>query len=316
LPQLAGQLNTLTQGAATGGDAGPMTPLVDGMALFTQAVTALPAATQTGLATLPAIFAQVFTDMTATMLPHLDPSNAAGLLGMWGTTPTSLLSTMYGRLNGDNAAAFRPNVRLAMAGVLTDMGDAVDSGFPGITSAWSDNLLTMTTAMHTTADEIVSVGTLMMEGIAAGINAGTGFVVEAAQAAVAAAIAAAQAAAGIASPSKVMAAQVGLPLMEGAAVGVADGVSGLAAALHQGLRAAMPALASSPAPAFVPGSPGTAGSGGGSGGGPLQTNASAADGGITVWVMVPGLPYPVQGQATTQQSVALRWQQELGRLPV
>lgn len=51
---------------------------------------------------------------------------------------------------------------------------------------------------------------------------------------------------------------------------------------------------------FVPGAPGSAG-------------GFLGGKGLTIWVLVPGLP-PMQGQATTSASEALRWQQDLGRL--
>lgn len=95
-----------------------------------------------------------------------------------------------------------------------------------------------------TGEDWSGVGMAIGSGIAAGITSSTPAIKAAAITAVKAAIAAAEAAAGIHSPSQVMADEVGVPMMEGMAMGILSG-STLPIAAVQSVTQAMPEAATS-----------------------------------------------------------------------
>ena len=91
-----------------------------------------------------------------------------------------------------------------------------------------------------TAIDWPAVGRAMVEGIANGIRAGAAWVGDAARGAAQAALDAAKGLLGIHSPSTVMAAEVGVPMAQGLAVGFANGLDGSALpAIVGGVRSLM-----------------------------------------------------------------------------
>lgn len=110
----------------------------------------------------------------------------------------------------------------------TAVGDAVQSGLtPGIADVLASINAALDQIKQALTDQqssvlatAVAVGDALSAGMAQGVSAGAGHVVVAAQGVAAAAIAAAKDQAGIASPSQVMADEVGVPLVEGIAAGV------------------------------------------------------------------------------------------------
>jgi len=126
--------------------------------------------------------------------------------------------------------------------IMLGLGAGIQSANGKVTSQILKILKVLIARMEdfikSTIPQFQAIGLQLMEGIAAGIQQGSSLVVSAAADAVAQALAAAKSSAGISSPSRVAAAEIGLPLAQGVALGIRQGSTLMASAMQEGVMGA------------------------------------------------------------------------------
>ena len=166
-------------------------------------------------------------DLTATSFGNMESSVDTGWLNM-----EDLTSTGAGNIE-DITDTSMINMESTVSTGFGDIEDTYANGWDEVIEIFEDaddailDLVEETTAGIIEVVEAVdwpALGDSIAEGIAAGIARGSGKIIAAAKSAAQAALAAAKAELGIASPSTVMAEQVGKPASAGIAVGITDNI--------------------------------------------------------------------------------------------
>lgn len=143
---------------------------------------------------------------------------------------TSVLESLMMYLSGDATGALN-NLKETFSTVWENIKTAVSS-------AIENTLMTIRGFILTMAIQAITLGTNITEGISKGISNGAQAIKDAMKNAVGDAISFAKGILGIASPSKVMAKQVGLPIGQGMAAGIMESIPAIRGAMAVSLGAA------------------------------------------------------------------------------
>lgn len=167
---------------------------------------------------------------------------AAGFKSQVGAISSSVSSAMTSMVSGVNAA--RGQMQTAMKSIINGLIQAISASKSRFQNEGRQLMVSMTNGIRTSQGQVISairavlnaaasaansyrgrfisIGRNISAGMASGIRSGSGAVAAAARAVAARAVAAAKASLSIHSPSKKMAAEVGLPAGQGIAVGLED----------------------------------------------------------------------------------------------
>ena len=141
-------------------------------------------------------------------------------------TITGIIQSLVMYLNGDTA------------GALTNLQNVFSTAWAGIQIAVQTGIDAVKTKLQEWISGAAQFGTDLVNGIASGISSSAGKIADAAKGAAQSALDAAKALLGIASPSKVMAKQVGLPIGEGMAAGIMSSIPAIRGAMAVSLGSA------------------------------------------------------------------------------
>ena len=140
-----------------------------------------------------------------------------------------VLDSLLLLLKGDFAGAWN-TLKNAIANAWVGISTAVQTGIDGVTAKLREWI-----------GSAAQFGRDLVAGIASGISASAGKIADAAKYAAQSALNSAKALLGIASPSKVMAKQVGLPIGQGIAAGIASSAADIRAAMGYSVGSAVSA---------------------------------------------------------------------------
>ncbi len=161
----------------------------------------------------------------------------AVLSGDWSGAWTAMQNTLSGVWAGiqqvvsGGLAALQGAMSLAWAAIQ----GAVSSAWEGIKAAVSAGVAALPGIISAIAGQMAAAGRAIIEGVISGVSAGIGALKDAVTNAARAALDAAKNFLGIHSPSKVMAEQVGKPMMDGIADGITKNAAPVKAALLRNL---------------------------------------------------------------------------------
>lgn len=173
------------------------------------------------------------------------PESAATVAELVTATDEQLLTLSDTFANGGNVAAQALLTELGMPDVVNSGSEMVDKISGGVSANTGLNTATaklIQDAKQTAQEEVAasnfpSIGTLISGGIANGILQGKSGVISSAQDVIRSAIEAAKAAADIHSPSRRARREIGLPIPQGMALGIDDGVPQMVTSAKNALSA-------------------------------------------------------------------------------
>ena len=134
-------------------------------------------------------------------------------------TITGIIQSLVMYLNGDTA------------GALTNLQNVFSTAWAGIQTAVQTGIDGVKAKLQEWIDGAAQFGSDLVAGIASGISSSAGKIADAAKNAANSALESAKKLLGIASPSKVMAKQVGLPIGQGMAAGIMESIPAIRGAM-------------------------------------------------------------------------------------